>query len=66
MDKIELNKNTTIISLIANLDLDNDELKQMNQQINVSVSDILYTCLTGELKNKFVMNTNIKFFDIYL
>jgi L-aminopeptidase/D-esterase-like protein len=76
MDKIELNKNTTIIILITNLDLDNDELKQMNQQINVSVGesirpfntltdgDILYTCSTGELKNKFDMIKNIKFFDI--
>ena len=76
MDKIEVNKNTTIIILITNLDLDKDELKQMNQQINVSVGesirpfntltdgDILYTCSTGELKNKFDMIKNIKFFDI--
>jgi L-aminopeptidase/D-esterase-like protein len=76
MDKIELNKNTTIIILITNLDLDNDELKQMNNQINVSIGesirpfntlndgDILYTCSTKELKNNFDMNKNIKFFNI--
>jgi len=74
LDNIKLNKNTTIIVLITNLDLDNDELKQMNQQVNVSIGktiqpfntftdgDILYTCSTKEVKRKFDSIQLIKFF----
>lgn len=75
LDKVELNKNTTIIVVITNLELDNDELRQLNQQLNVSIGesirpfntfadgDVLYTCSTLEVKNKFKIWEKIKFFD---
>ena len=75
-DNIKIGKNTTIISLITNLDLDINELKQLNQQVNVSIGesirpfntltdgDILYTCSTYQIKNKYNMGQLIKFFEI--
>lgn len=75
LDNLKLNGNTTIFVLLTNLDLDNDELKQMNQQVNVSVGetirpfntltdgDVFYTCSTKELRNEFRMSKLIKFFD---
>ncbi len=75
LDKIKLNKNTTIIVLMTNLILDNDELKQMNQQVNVSIGesirpfntfadgDILYTCSTLKVKKDYKIWEKIKFFD---
>jgi L-aminopeptidase/D-esterase-like protein len=77
LDNIKLNKNTTIIVVMTNLELDNDELSQMNNQINVSIGesirpfntltdgDILYTCSTQEIKNKYSMIQKIKLFDVY-
>jgi L-aminopeptidase/D-esterase-like protein len=62
--KAKIGKNTTIIVVVTNLDLDHDELLQMNQQVNVSVGesirpfntffdgDALYTCSTRRLKKK--------------
>lgn len=76
LDNIKLGTNTTIIVVITNLDLDNDDLKQMNQQMNVSIGesirpfntltdgDIFYTCTTRKIKYKFNMIEKIKFFDI--
>lgn len=76
LDSVELNKNTTIIVVVTNLSLDGDELRQMNQQINASVGisirpfntladgDILYACSTREIKNKYKLFENIKFFDV--
>jgi len=73
--KVELIKNTTIIVIITNLKLDNDELRQMNQQVNASIGetirpfntftdgDILYTCSTEEVDRKFQYWERIKFFD---
>lgn len=75
LDNIKIDKNTTIIVVITNLQLDNDDLKQMNQQVNVSIGesirpfntltdgDILYTCSTCEIKKKYSMIQKIKFFD---
>ncbi len=75
LDKVKLNKNTTIIVIITNLELDNDELKQLNQQVNVSIGesirpfntfadgDILYTCSTLKVKKNFKVWEKIKFFD---
>jgi len=77
LDNIQLNKNTTIIVVMTNLELDNDELSQMNNQINVSIGesirpfntltdgDILYTCSTQEIKNKYSTIQKIKLFDVY-
>ena len=76
LNDIKLNKNTTIIVLVTNLDLDIDELKQMNNQVNVSIGatirpfntfadgDVFYTCSTREIKKKFTPTQLIKLFDI--
>ncbi len=60
---------------MTNLDLDNDELKQMNQQVNASIGntirpfntltdgDIFYTCSTREIKKKYSSIHLIKLFD---
>ena len=73
--KFELQKNTTIIVLITNLKMDNDELKQMNQQVNVSIGesirpfntfgdgDIFYTCSTEEVPNKLKYFDKIEFYN---
>tara|TARA_B100001964_G_scaffold157642_1_gene173120 strand:- start:220 stop:555 length:336 start_codon:yes stop_codon:yes gene_type:complete len=73
---VKLNKNTTIIILVTNLDLDINELKQMNQQVNVSIGstikpfntltdgDIFYSCSTREIKKKFNSFQLIKLFKI--
>jgi len=75
LDKIKIGKNTTIIVVLTNLDLDNDDLKQMNQQLNVSIGesirpfntltdgDIFYTCSTMKLKRNLTMHEKIKLFD---
>lgn len=75
LDDIKIGKNTTIINVITNLDLDIDDLKQMNQQMNVSIGesirpfntlndgDIFYTCSTMSLKKKLTINQKIKLFD---
>lgn len=75
LDKIKFGKNTTIICLVTNVDLDIDELRQLNHQVNVSVGesirpfntltdgDILYTCSTRKIKHKFSLGQAIKFFD---
>lgn len=69
-----INENTTIIIIITNLSLDNDDLKQMNQQVNVSIGksirpfntlddgDILYTCSTCKLKKELSNYEKISFF----
>lgn len=70
----KLGENTTIIVIITNLLLDNDDLKQMNQQVNVSIGksirpfntlddgDILYTCSTCKLKKELSFYEKISFF----
>lgn len=75
LDNIKIGKNTTIIVVITNLNLDNDDLKQMNQQLNVSIGetirpfntltdgDIFYTCSTRKIKNNLNMIEKIKLFD---
>lgn len=75
LDKVKIGKNTTIISVITNLDLDINDLKQMNQQMNVSIGesirpfntltdgDIFYTCSTMSLEQKLTMRQKIKLFD---
>lgn len=75
LDDIKIGKNTTIIVVLTNLDFDNDDLKQMNQQLNVSIGesirpfntltdgDIFYTCSTMTLKKKLTMHEKIKLFD---
>ena len=75
LDNIKIGKNTTIINIITNLTLDNDDLKQMNQQLNVSIGesirpfntltdgDILYTCSTEEIEKKLTMMEKIKLYD---
>ncbi len=75
LDQVKLGKNTTIIVVMTNLELDADDLRQMNQQINVSIGesirpfntfadgDILYTCSTQEVKKKMKVWERIKFFD---
>lgn len=75
LDDIKIGKNTTIINVITNLDLDIDDLKQMNQQMNVSIGesirpfntlndgDIFYTCSTMSLKKKLTIHEKIKLFD---
>ncbi len=75
LDKVKLGKNTTIIVVMTNLELDADDLRQMNQQINVSIGesirpfntfadgDILYTCSTEKIKKKLKIWERIKFFD---
>lgn len=75
LDDIKIGKNTTIINIITNLTLDNDDLKQMNHQLNVSIGesirpfntltdgDIFYTCSTEQIKNKLTMMEKIKLFD---
>jgi len=75
LDDVKIGKNTTIINVITNLDLDIDDLKQMNQQMNVSIGesirpfntlsdgDIFYTCSTMSLKKKLTMHEKIKLFD---
>lgn len=67
-------KNTTIIVVMTNLTLDNDELKQMNHQLNVSIGesirpfntftdgDIFYTCSTQKIKKKYDYWNRIEFF----
>ncbi len=67
-------KNTTIIVVVTNLKLDNDELKQMNQQMNVSIGesirpfntftdgDIFYTCSTQKINKKYDYWNRIEFF----
>jgi L-aminopeptidase/D-esterase-like protein len=67
-------KNTTIIVVITTLELDNDELKQMNHQLNVTIGesirpfntftdgDIFYTCSTQKLKKKYNYWNRIEFF----
>jgi L-aminopeptidase/D-esterase-like protein len=67
-------KNTTIIVVITTLELDNDELKQMNQQLNVTIGetirpfntfsdgDIFYTCSTQKMEKKYNYWNRIKFF----
>lgn len=74
-DSIELNKNTTIIVAVTNLNLDSDELRQMNQQLNVSIGetirpfntltdgDIMYTCSTREIPNTYDTIQLIKLFN---
>lgn len=73
--KFELQKNTTIIVLITNLKMDNDELKQMNQQVNVSIGetirpfntfgdgDIFYTCSTEKVQNKLNSTDKVAFYN---
>lgn len=56
-----INKNTTIIVVTTNLDLDNDELKQMNQRL--TDGDIMYTCSTREINNYYDMIQLINFFN---
>lgn len=75
LSKVKLNKNTTIIVLITNLKLDYFELKQMNNQVNVSIGesirpfntfvdgDVFYTCSTEKIKNNFNVYQMINFFD---
>ena len=75
LDDIKIGKNTTIINVLTNLDLDIDDLKQMNQQMNVSIGesirpfntltdgDIFYTCSTMSLKRKLTSHEKIKLFD---
>lgn len=75
LDKIKIGKNTTIIVVLTNLNLDNDDLKQMNQQLNVSIGesirpfntltdgDIFYTCSTMKLKRNLKLHEKIKLFD---
>ncbi len=75
LDGIKLGQNTTIIVIITNLELDSDDLRQLNQQVNVSIGesirpfntfadgDILYTCSTLEYKKKLDIWERIKFFD---
>jgi len=75
LDNIKIDKNTTIIVVLTNLDFDNNDLKQMNQQLNVSIGesirpfntltdgDIFYTCSTMSLKKKLTMHEKIKLFD---
>jgi L-aminopeptidase/D-esterase-like protein len=75
LDEIKLGQNTTIIVVITNLELDSDDLRQLNQQVNVSIGesirpfntfadgDILYTCSTLEYKKKLDVWERIKFFD---
>lgn len=75
LDKIKIGKNTTIIVVLINLYLDNDDLKQMNQQLNVSIGesirpfntltdgDIFYTCSTMKLKRNLTMHERIKLYD---
>jgi len=75
LDDIKIGKNTTIIVVITNLDLDNDDLKQMNHQLNVSIGesirpfntltdgDIFYTCSTMKLKKKLNSLQRIKLYD---
>lgn len=67
-------KNTTIIVVVTNLKMDNDELKQMNNQLNVSIGesirpfntftdgDILYTCSIQKIKKKYNYWDRINFF----
>lgn len=74
IQNIELQKNTTMIVLITNLKMDNDELKQMNQQVNVSIGesirpfntfgdgDIFYTCSTEEVPNDLSYLEQIQFY----
>lgn len=68
--------NTTIIVIVTNINLDDNELKQMNDQVNVSIGDaikpfntfvdgdVLYTCSTQSLNKKFKNNRKlIEFYD---
>ena len=67
-------KNSTTIFLLTNLNLDIHELKQMNNQINVSIgetirpfntdidNDLLYTCSTMKITFKFELSQKIKFY----
>ncbi len=76
IENVKLGKNTTIICLITNINLDNDELKQLNHQANVSIGenirpfntfadgDVFYTCSTKKIRNKFNRTQLIKFFDV--
>jgi len=75
LDKIKIGKNTTIIVVLTNLDLDVHDLKQMNQQLNVSVGesirpfntlsdgDIFYTCSTRKIKKELNHLQKIKLFN---
>ena len=75
LDNIKIGKNTTIINVITNLDLDIDDLKQMNHQMNVSIGesirpfntltdgDIFYSCSTMTLKKTLTSIEKIKLFD---
>jgi L-aminopeptidase/D-esterase-like protein len=76
LDKVNIGKNTTIIVMMTNVDLDHDELRQMNQQVNVSIGesirpfntlfdgDVLYTCSTRKIKHKMNDSQLTKFFMI--
>jgi L-aminopeptidase/D-esterase-like protein len=73
-DNAEIGKNTTIIAIITNIDLDGDELRQLNQQVNASIGesirpfntffdgDVLYTCSTRGIKHKMSDRKLVKFF----
>lgn len=75
-DEINYNisQNTTIVVLIINLDLDNDELKQMSNQVNATIGksirpfntlldgDIFYTCSTKEIQKIY---TSLEFINIF-
>jgi len=75
LDKIKIGKNTTIIVVLTDLDLDVHDLKQMNQQLNVSIGesirpfntlsdgDIFYTCSTRKINKKFNHLQRIKLFN---
>lgn len=64
-DTVQLNKNTTIIVVVTNLNLDINKLKQMNQQFYVTIGETIwpfYTVSTMDIEN--ICNTIelIKFF----
>jgi 6-aminohexanoate-oligomer endohydrolase len=75
LDNLEAGKNTTIIVVLTNLDLDSHDLKQMNQQLNVSIGetirpfntltdgDIFYACSTKKIKKELNSFQRIKLFN---
>lgn len=71
----EKNKNTTLIAVITNLKLDDNQLKQMNNQVTANIGkiirpyntfldgDINYFCSLMEKENKMNNDELIDFFD---
>ena len=71
---VDERKSTTIIVVMTTLELDNDELKQMNQQLNVTIGenirpfntfldgDTFYTCSTNKVSKKYNDWNRIEFF----